>query len=305
LENGFNLDTGKLGQGSRMFGRQAWVGLKSDQYGSLTMGRQYDDMVDFVGPLSLTGTQYGGTEFGHPFDNDNLNNSFRLDNAVKYTSATYNGIKFGGLYALSDAAGGFSNNRAYSFGASYDSGPLVMSAAYMEIDNPGSDATGALDGSAASGDASFTAGRQRVWGGGVNYTYGAATAGFVFTQSRLDNLTSVNNTGSTADTFSSPASLHFTNYEVNGRYHLTPAWSVAASYTFTDGELNGASPKWNQFNVQTDYALSKRTDLYLQGEYQHQTGANGTAIAGASILGMGQSATDKQAAVIAGMRLRF
>ncbi len=77
LENGFGINDGTLKQGGRLFGRQAFVGLSSDQFGAVTLGRQYDSMVDYVGPLALTGTQYGGTQFAHPFDNDNLNNSFR------------------------------------------------------------------------------------------------------------------------------------------------------------------------------------------------------------------------------------
>src|ERR1700733_9510337 len=32
LENGFDLGTGKLGQGGLMFGRQAYAGLSSNQY---------------------------------------------------------------------------------------------------------------------------------------------------------------------------------------------------------------------------------------------------------------------------------
>lgn len=73
LENGFGINNGTLKQNGREFGRQAFVGLAHDGFGSLTLGRQYDSVVDYLGPLSLTGTQYGGTEFAHPFDNDNLN----------------------------------------------------------------------------------------------------------------------------------------------------------------------------------------------------------------------------------------
>ena len=97
LENGFGINNGTLKQNGREFGRQAFVGLGHTQFGSVTLGRQYDSVVDFIGPLSLTGTQYGGTQFAHPFDNDNLNNSFRVNNSVKYTSVNWNGLKFGGL----------------------------------------------------------------------------------------------------------------------------------------------------------------------------------------------------------------
>jgi len=51
LENGFDENTGKLGQGGLEFGRQAYVGLSSD-YGSVTLGRQYDSVVDNLGLLA-------------------------------------------------------------------------------------------------------------------------------------------------------------------------------------------------------------------------------------------------------------
>jgi GBP family porin len=97
--------------------------------------------------------------------------------------------------------------------------------------------------------------------------------------------------------------LRFNNYEVNGRYNLTPALSIAGAYTYTDGRYSNAKPKWHQFNLQTAYALSKRTDVYLQGEYQKVV-SSGTPFA-ADINGLAPSSTDKQIAVTAGIRHRF
>ncbi len=51
LENGFNIDTGKFGQNGAEFGRQAFVGLSSNQYGAVTLGRQYDSVVDYLGAV--------------------------------------------------------------------------------------------------------------------------------------------------------------------------------------------------------------------------------------------------------------
>ncbi|SAK59941.1 outer membrane protein, (porin) [Caballeronia arationis] len=304
LENGFNIMNGNNGQGGREFGRQAFVGLSSQQFGAVTLGRQYDSVVDYLGPLALTGTQYGGTQFAHPFDNDNLDNSFRVNNSVKYTSANYGGLKFGGMYGFSNEAGGFADNRAYSFGASYNYGPLNVAAAYMQLNNANALVPTNPNGAIAS-DAPFAAGRQRVYGGGISYAFGAATVGFVFTQTMLDDATQITTagTGGAAINLTDPHA-RFTNYEVNGRYNLTPALSLAGAYTYTDSRIDGVKPKFHQVSLQTAYALSKRTDVYLQGEYQHVTDTEGTNL-GATITGVGVSSTENQVSATVGIRHRF
>jgi GBP family porin len=306
LENGFGINDGSLKQGGREFGRQAFVGLSSNQFGAVTLGRQYDSMVDFVGPLALTGTQYGGTQFAHPFDNDNLNNSFRINNSVKYTSANYGGFKFGGLYGFSNQADGFANNRAYSAGASYNWGGLNVGAAYLQLNNNG--ATGAAAafnaGGAVSSDNTFFASRQQTWGAGASYAFGPATVGLVYSQTNLSGLAGIGAgaSGQTGGVAFGGDSAHFQNFEANARYALTPAVSIAGSYTYTRASLAGTRPHWNQFNLQTAYALSKRTDVYLQGEYQQ---VNENAVVNADINGLAASSNNKQIAVTAGLRHRF
>ena len=82
LESGFHVGTGRLGQGGREFGRQAFVGLTADQYGTVTIGRQYDPLVDMV--QGITADNYFGSAFATPGDVDNYDNSLRTSNAVKY-----------------------------------------------------------------------------------------------------------------------------------------------------------------------------------------------------------------------------
>ncbi|KVO70440.1 porin [Burkholderia ubonensis] len=306
LENGFGINNGTLKQNGREFGRQAFVGLSHSVYGSVTLGRQYDSVVDYLGPLSLTGTQYGGTQFAHPFDNDNLNNSFRINNAVKYQSADYNGLKFGALYGFSNSSN-FANNRAYSVGASYSFMGFNVAAAYMQLNNNVNGLAQAVsDPGAVAGDWTFAASRQRTWGAGLNYSFGPATAGFVFTQTRLTDSVAISagQSGVTGGITSLSGGTRFNNYEINGRYALTPALSLAGSYTYTDGRIVGQSPKWHQFNLQAAYALSKRTDVYLQGEYQ-KVNSDGLPLR-ANINGLGTaSSNNKQVAVTAGLRHRF
>jgi GBP family porin len=264
-------------------------------------------MVDYVGPLALTGTQYGGTQFAHPFDNDNLNNSFRVNNSVKYQSANYGGFKFGALYGFSNQAAGFANNRAYSAGASYNWGGLNVAAAYLQLNSNGANTAAAAfnSGGAVSGDNTFFAARQQTWGAGANYAFGPATVGLVYSQTNLSGLAGISQGSSgVAGGIAFPTnSAQFQNFEANARYALTPAISIAGAYTYTRANLSSSHVHWNQFNLQTAYALSKRTDVYLQGVYQE---ANQGAIVDANINGLGaSSSTNKQVAVTAGLRHRF
>ena len=52
LEDGFDITNGTSGQGGRLFGRQAYVGLSDTRFGTVTLGRQYDSVVDYLQPLT-------------------------------------------------------------------------------------------------------------------------------------------------------------------------------------------------------------------------------------------------------------
>ena len=308
LENGFSIMNGTAKQSSRMFGRQAFVGLASDQYGAVTLGRQYDSVVDYLAPLSNTGTQYGGTIAAHPYDNDNLNNSIRFNNTIKYSSVNYAGFKFGGTYSFSNSTE-FANNRAYSFGATYNYAGLNVAAAYLHANNDINNqqfSQSSFSG-AQAGDYTFGAGRQSTFGGGVNYTFGPATAGFVYTQTQLGNAINISPTQSGTKNGISLGgnSARFQNFEGNIRYALTPALSLAGAYTYTRANFGGGvNPNYNTVALQSDYALSKRTDVYLQGDWQHVS-SNQDGI-GAYLNGLGSASTRQdQIAVTVGMRHRF
>lgn len=311
LESGFNLNSGQFQQSNTLFNRQAYVGLQSNQYGTVTLGRQYDSTVDYLAPLSEAGGGYGNNLAGHPFDNDNLDNSFSVQNSVKYTSANYYGIQFGGLYGFSNTAGQFSNNRAWSVGASYNNGPLNFAASYLQLNNAGSNTVGAV--SVTNGNANIASQQQRTYGAGVNYTYGPATAGFVYTHTQLDNVQGLASGGFTLPGVAG-MNLHLDNYEINGKYALTPALSLAAAYTFTDGKVTGTAnngdPKWHTVSLTSDYSLSKRTDVYMTAAYQHASGTtgdgNGGAVAAqASIGSYGYAGTSTQEMVNLGLRHKF
>lgn len=301
LENGFDLNNGTLGQPERIFGRQAFVGLTSNTAGTITLGRQYDSVVDYVGPLTTNGG-YAGFIFTHPFDNDNTNNTFRAQNSVKYASPYFGPVRFGGLYAFSNQPGGFASNRLYSAGASYNSGPLTIAGAYLQSNSGGANASGAL----SADDTNFIADRQQIWALAATYKVGAATAGLNYSHTALKNPVS--------SVFFGPLEaasfLKFDNFEAFGRYQFTPAFSALAMYEFTEGSLSNATgtvrPKWNQFGLMATYSLSKRTNVYAQGVYQHVRQGDGSIFENADILGSGgQSSSTSQLVLRVGLQLAF
>ncbi|TAL56696.1 porin [Pandoraea sp.] len=294
LENGFNLMNGKLNQGGREFGRQAWVGLSSATAGTFTIGRQYDSVVDYLGPLA-SGAQWAGYIGAHPADNDNLNNFFRTNNSVKYSSVNYNGFSFDTLYGFSNSTQ-FANNRLWSIGAGYANGPLTVGAAYLYGQNPGS----ATNGNGANTDGTFGDGarNKQIWGLGGAYAFGPATVGLVYTNVKVNGTGLINDNGNGA----TDTDVRVQNVELNGKYMLTPALQLGAAYTYTWAkDAAGLKPKYHQVNLGADYWLSKRTDAYVIGIYQKAAGDAQVA----DINALGASDTKHQVAVRVGLRHKF
>ncbi|HFT8008390.1 porin [Burkholderia cenocepacia] len=285
LESGFNIGNGRLGNNGGMFNRQAFVGLSS-QYGTVTLGKQYDATQDYLAPLTATGS-WGGTYFAHPLNNDRLstNGDVALNNSIKYTSANYAGLQFGGTYSFSNNQN-FGNNRAYSGGLSYQFQGLKLGAAYSQA-NLG-------DGTNPNGATNIAAqGRVRTYGAAAGYAFGPAQVGAAWTQSRIDNRAA------------GVPSLRADNYEVNAKYNLTPALGLGAAYTYTNAKVDGSSAHWNQFGLQADYALSKRTDVYAQAVYQRASKNAGGASIYNGDLSTAPSSSINQTAATVGLRHRF
>ncbi|GLU35067.1 porin [Trinickia caryophylli] len=293
LESGFNVNSGRFGNNGGMFNRQSFVGLSSN-YGTVTLGRQYDSAQDFLAPLSATGS-WGGTQFAHVLNADNLSTTegSAVNNAVKFTSANYAGFTFGGTYGFSNNTN-FANNREYSLGAAYEFQGLRVAASYAQRNNPFATTSGATD----TGFAVLNAGnyRARSYGAGASYAFGPAQVGAVWTQTRLDNFTLAS------------GSVTLNNYEVNAKYNLTPALGLGVAYTYTQEKgaalLGGSATRahFNQIGAQADYSLSKRTDVYAQVVYQRASGDKAAIYQGADTAA---SNGINQTAATVGLRHRF
>lgn len=92
-EMGIYLDTGSSGQGSRLFGRQAFVGLDT-QYGSITFGRQYSMLF-----YSLHGSDILGPNIYGLGSIDAYIPNARADNAVVWR-AKFDKFSLGAHYSF-------------------------------------------------------------------------------------------------------------------------------------------------------------------------------------------------------------
>jgi predicted porin len=299
LENGFSPNNGSLGQGGKMFGRQAFVGLASDQFGTVTLGRQYDPVVDLV--QAVTADNYWGSTFTTPSDVDNNDNSSRTNNAIKYTSQTYAGFQFEAMYAFGGVAGSTGSGQTWSGAATYANGPFSVAAGYIRMDNTGeSKAARTAAGWSATSDGTFnsinlpyeTAKSIGIASIGAQYVIGPVTAGLRYSNAQYK-----------PDAYSAFASTE--RYNVGAgfvNYQLTPAALLGLGYTFTHGSGNGESASYNQISLGGDYNLSKRTDLYLVGAYQRASGTGAVA----SVADYDDfSASNSQAIVSLGIRHKF
>jgi predicted porin len=310
LENGFDVNTGRLNQSGRMFGRQAYVGLSNDTYGTLTLGRQYDPVVDYAQPTTFNGIW--GALFSHPSDIDNTDNGFRINNAVKYVSPTFYGLQGEFLYAFGGVPGQFSTNSTIGAGLGYTAGPLYLGFGYFFAKNPaaqfndgnfvnlaanppGTPAGTSLNG--AFGFVGFPSSMQ-VISAGATYNLGPALVGANFSNARFENSGAGTVNSVTGNT------VTFDTAELWGQYSLTPAATVGLGYTFTWGKVDvtGTRPKWGQLNAIADYALSKRTDAYVLAVYQHAIQTNADIYDGFPGT---QSSTSNQVLARVGIRHKF
>jgi predicted porin len=328
LENGYTLPNGGLQQGGLLFGRQAYVGLSGD-FGMVTLGRQYDSLADYMQPLSAA-AQWGGYMMGHADEVDNIVDTNRVNNSIKFSSQKYAGLKFGGVYSLGGVAGDVTRNQVLSLGASYTNGPVSLAAAYLTAKDPNFGFFGANGNALAPGSVTATgapntnnigssrpaysgfasAGNEQIIAAGGAYAFSAASVGVIYSNVRFGDLGALAVSGT--PTFDAGSTAVFNSVEINFKYQMTSAllwgiaynWAKGSSVETANGIGIGAT--YNQFETGLDYFLSKRTDVYFVGVFQHASGTDSTGMtAHASIDGLTPSSNDKQVGLRVALRTRF
>ncbi|BAO90010.1 outer membrane protein porin [Caballeronia cordobensis] len=295
LESGYSIGTGAMSQGGREFGRQAFVGLSSVNYGTVTFGRQYDEAVTLC--VYSSSCQFAGIG-PHVGDNDNVFDTFRINNSVQYKSPSIKGLQFEGLYGFSNAPGGFSDNNAYSAGIQYAMGAFSVGAMFVQLNSPNDAAN---QGGAVAGDYGFTSPfitnpvsgsgvrSQRIAGVGGGYKWGTWNVSAIYTNTRFD--------------YRDTSHLTLSNAELSVYDYVRPDIMVGLAYIFTTGQYapQDSQPTYHQVNAGLDYILSKRTDLFVHATYQKAAGDAQYA----QIYTLSPSGTKNQFAATLGMRHKW
>ena len=267
LESGFNSANGQSGQSSRLFGRQATVGLKSDSWGLLEFGRQTNIASKYFGAIDPFGASYGQANVGAAFG---AANTVRHDNMVQYSTPSFGGFQVGLGYSFNvadttAAQTGFKtadNTRAITTGLRYVNGPLNVALSFDQLNASNKLTQGQVDATP----------RQYTIGGSYDFevvklalAYARTTDGWFGSQDVKTSAGTVGfGTNAFADGFKANSYLVGLSAPIGGASSLFGSWQrVSASGT----QLTGDDATMNVFNLGYTYDLSKRTNLYTYGSY--------------------------------------
>ncbi|SNT26763.1 Outer membrane protein (porin) [Noviherbaspirillum humi] len=255
LENGFNIDDGTLGNGGRLFGRQAWVGLDSKALGSIKFGRQYSSVYNALLAIDPFGINMSGdAQAAYGYGIGKLDPIARSDNTITYATPNFGGFTALLGYKLGEQAGAFNAGSSKFVGLGYAAGPLNVQLAYQDTNALGLAVTGGLAtvtnaiGLSAAGTGAVGAKVKNTFAG-ATYDFGVAKAHLAFGDTKLQG---------TADST-------IRNYML-GVSAPIGADSVFASWNRVDLR-DVANGKANQYAVGYSHPLSKRTNLYASVGY--------------------------------------
>ncbi len=292
LEAGFNADngTGKNaetqtkgndGNGSLAFNRQSWVGVQSDAFGRVTLGRQTVGLFDIADGNDPFETGYGSAINGtsgkwsttSPTVGGVLQTS-RFSNGLKYVSPSFSGVKVGFDYTFGNETPASNNATAtttkdgqgYGLNAQFNQGPIQLGLATIQIkDQP----TTALESKRTN----------NLFAGTYDLGMAKVFAGYLTLKDER------NAAGNLAD-------LKRNMMWIGANAKVGGGTATLAYYNIKDKTANTSNADANQISLGYSFPLSKRTNLYTV--YSKVTNKQN------AIYGLGPASGQDTAAAVAG-----
>ena len=281
LQAGFDPNTGKEASPGLEFNRQALVGVEDKTLGSILLGRQYSSYWTLLFPLGPVPSLTGATGT-HPGDIDALDTTVRINNSVKYISASWYGLTASTQYGLGGVPGSLQSGSELSAALQYVRGPVSIGVGYLRLNNVSTstgfnNTTGSSIGVSAINMGYITARSIQHLAILVDYERGPVLLGLSYSN--------VAYRPDARSTFSDTAV--FNTYGVFTRYMLTKnaTFAVGCSYTMAssaNGVFNPAT--YRQISMKQSYRFSKRTTVYFIQAWQHANGQTLGAPGGRNIV---------------------
>lgn len=271
--------------GTSLFNQMATVGL-SGGFGEIKFGRQVSPMYWAMASTDARGGRYFGSSLtglvgmnsaSGVYSGASSNPAFGSvynDNAVVYTSPTWNNLTVNIEYAFGETPGSGKANSQEALTAVYDAKGLKLSALYYNgYGNNLPDATAIytqkLGNAAAAATALTAAGltpatnTNRLTGIGALYNWGPYTVSASWMAARNpSNILVVPNGSTSLDMWS-----------IGGGWKLAPNMNLTAGYYKVKDNTNAGNTA-TQLAVGLDYLLSKRSILYVEAASVTNHGRN-------------------------------
>lgn len=252
LETGLKVDDGALDNtSSALFNRQSFVGLKSKEAGSLTIGRQYTMLYNAMSQVADPfGAGYAGS-IKNLFPTAGANT--RTSNALVYATPVMEGFSAEALYSLGEQAGSATAGRQFGLGLNYAQGPLNARLVYNNRNND----TAAVGTTPAKLQ---DTGRNTLFA--INYDFKVAKAYFAYGADKGVNSAALPVANAYGYAVAPKASLDSNDMLIGVSVPVAPAGTVLASYT-RKNDKTSFNQDADQWAVGYLYALSKRTSTYV------------------------------------------
>lgn len=274
LESGFDATAGTSGQGGRLFGRRATVGVTNELWGELSLGRQANIASQYFTPLDPFEAGFTSAALGVAIGSANTE---RYDNSVMYQTPQWAGFQAGAGYSFSaddtkTAQTGFAtadNTRAITTGLRYNGGPLALVLTFDKLNGSNQLPSSLRDANPSMWALGFAYDFEVIK---VTAAYGRAKDGW-FVGQGIGN-TEINSASYAGSNIFTPG-FRANSYMLGASIPAGLAGQVLLSWRRVDPndiDLAGKSgaKTMNAYSAGYTYALSKRTNLYAIATYIDQ-----------------------------------